>query len=417
MSLLILGVTHHTAPTELLERLAVPSDDHPKVLASLTALEHVVEAAVLSTCNRVEVYAHASRFHAALDELIGWFADRGEVDRETIAVALYSHFDDAAAGHLFSVASGLDSVIVGERQIAVQVKQAANVARDEDASRRVIQTLFNRAIRCSRRVRAETDIGRGASSMVELGLDVVAERAGDDLEGRTALILGAGKIGGLTAARLVDVGIGRTLIRNRSRERAERLADRFDGVVVDDLVPALAQADLVVCCAGASRPLIDVDIAQRALEQREATLLVLDLALPRNVDPACERLDGLDVVDLEDVRAVAEAGDTGQSMTEAQAIIDEETARFRAWTHAVSVEPTIRALRERADEVRTEELERLASRLSHLDEDEREAVEAVTRGIINTLLHEPTVRLKGLADRGGAEHYAIALRELFDLDE
>jgi glutamyl-tRNA reductase len=417
MSLLALGVTHETAPTELLERLAVPGDEHPKALASLTALEHVVEAAVLSTCNRVEVYAHASRFHPALEELIGWFADRGGIDPETAAVTVQSRFDDAAAAHLFAVASGLDSLIVGERQIAVQVKQAAKVARAEGASRRVVQTLFNRAIHCSRRVRSETDIDRGAASMVELGLRVATERADTSLAGRTALIVGAGKIGGLTAGCLDDLGVARTLIRNRSRDRAERLADRVGAVVVDDLGPALAEADLVVCCAGASRPLIGLADLRAALADRAAPLLVLDLALPRNVDPAAGDLDGVELIDLDDVRAVADEGETGASMAAALSIVEEETDRFRAWTHAVRVEPTIRALRERAEEVRADELERLASRLSHLDDGQRETVEALTRGIVNTLLHEPTVRLKGLADRGGAEHYAIALRELFDLDE
>lgn len=419
MSVLVVGLNHRTAPAGLLERVAVPPDEHAKAVHALTSLEHVVEAAVLSTCNRVEVYAHTSRFHAGLHEITRWFADRADVDPDAIAVAAYSEFDDQAAAHLFAVAGGLDSVIVGERQIALQVKQAAIAAREEGASRRVLQKLFNQALYCSRRIRSETEIMRGASSMVDVGLEIAAEHLDGDLAAREVLIVGAGKIGGLAASALADVGVGGTRVRNRSVERAERLAAKVGGSTVDagELEAALAEVDLVVCCAGVRAPLLDRETLHPSTVEREGRpLVVLDLAMPRNVAPDVAEMDGIELIQLEDVRARAKATATGEATTAARDIVEEEAGLFRAWTQAVRVDPTIRALRERAEDVRRAEIERLAGRLADLDEREREAVDSLTRGILNTLLHDPTVRLKSLADRGGAEHYALALRELFDLE-
>jgi glutamyl-tRNA reductase len=421
MSLLVVGLNHRTATSDLLQRAAVPSDDRGKALDEVAALEHVIEAAVLSTCNRVEVYAHTGRFHAGLEQILSWLAARAGVDVDTLASNAYSHFDDRAAAHLFAVASGLDSVIVGERQIALQVKQATVAACEAGASRRVLGRLFERAISVSRRVRSETAIMNGASSMVDVGLDVAARTLGGALAGRDVLIVGAGKIGGLAAARLRSEEVGEVLVRNRSPERSERLAGRVGGTVVGDgeLGPALGTVDLVVCCTGASMPILDRELVVAATRSRGARspLVLLDLGMPPNVDPACADIDGVQIIDLDDGRAEADQRAELDAVDEARAIIEEEAARFRAWTHAVKVEPTIRALRERGEEVRRTELERLSSRLADLDGRERDAVEALTRGILNTLLHEPTVRLKELADGGGAEHYANALRDLFDLDE
>lgn len=421
MSLLVLGMNHRSADVAVLERVAVPGDELGKALRALSSLEHVVEAAVLSTCNRVEVYAYVSRFHAGLDELVGWFASRSTGASQLPESAHYAYYDDRAAAHLFSVASGIDSLVVGERQIALQVKQAAVAARAENASRRVLHRLFDHALYASRRVRSETDISRGASSMVDLGLDAAAEAIGGSLAGRTVLIIGAGKLGGLSGGRLRAEGVGRVLVRNRTPAKAQRLAARVAGETVGDggLRAAIAAADVVVCCASASSVVLDAELVVDALRRREPArpLVLLDLAMPRNVDPACAALLGVTTIDLDDVRGAVETTVAGEAMDAARAIVEEEATRFHSWLQAVRVDPTIRSLRNRAEAVRSAELERLANRLSGLDDRQREAVEALTRGIVNTLLHDPTVRLKALADGGGAEHYAMALRELFDLDE
>jgi glutamyl-tRNA reductase len=446
VSVLVVGCNHRSADLALLERLAVPTEELPKALTALTRLPHVTEAAILSTCNRVEVYASVSRFHAGLGEIRGWLAERGDIHPQDLEELHYSYHDDRAAAHLFSVAGGVDSMVVGERQIAIQVKAAMEAARAEGTARRVLQRLFRQAVRVGRRIRRDTDISRGASSMVDVGLEVARQRLGAaDLTGRRVLIVGAGKVGSLTAEQLADEGVDRVLVWNRSPDKAHRLAGKVDaltddvaGEVVDDggLRTALASADLVVCTTGAPEPVLDADLVAAALTERATAgavggarsgaglgpdndhpLVLLDLAMPRNVDPACETLPGVSVVDIADVRDRADRGVTGDVLASARAVVDEEADRFAAWVAATEIEPTIRDLRGRAEGVRNAELDRLGPKLATLDDRQRAAVEALTRGIVNTLLHEPTVRLKRLADDGAAEPHADALRELFGLDD
>lgn len=422
MSLLVVGCNHRSAELPLLERLTVPGDELGKALSSLLELDHVLEAAVLSTCSRVEVYAHVARFHPGLAELRSWFSERGDVHPQEFDVHHYSYHDDRAAAHLFAVTCGLDSMIVGERQIALQVRQAMEAAYEQGSVRRLLLRLFRQAVQVGRRVRAETDLARGASSIVDVGLDVACEQLGSPLAGRRVLLVGAGKIGSLTSQRIAASGVAHADVWNRSEEKAARLAAKIDGSVVPDggLGAAVAAADAVICTTGAPEPVIDRELVTRAVSGRsrsERPLVLLDLGMPRNIEPECGELDGVRLVDLGDVREVADRGVTGEVIAEAQGIVDEEAARFAAWTRARQVEPTIRAIRARADEVRRDELDRLARRLSTLDQRQREAVEALASGIVNTLLHGPTVRLKDLADRGVAEQYADALRELFDLDD
>ena len=420
MSILVVGANHRSAPLDVLERLAVPAEELPKALRSLLQLEHVLEAAVLSTCNRVEVYTHVSRFHPGMQEVRGWLAERADIHPQDLDASLYSFYDDRAAAHLFAVAGGLDSMIVGEQQIALQVKQVMEQARLEGTSRRMLGRLFRQAVKVGRRVRRETDITAGASSLVDVGLDAAAERLGGALRDREVLIVGAGKIGALTAARLRDQAPRSVRVANRSMDKATRLAARIEGDVVPagGLAAAIAASDLVVCTTGAPNPVLETTMIRDVLRDRPGRpLVLLDLAMPRNVEPGCADLEGVTVLDLVDVRAAADRSVTGEVVAEAHDIVDEEAGAFLAWLNAIEVEPTIRALRHRADAVRQDELDRLSAKLSTLDDRQREAVEALARGIVNTLLHEPTVRLKELADSGGAEHHANALRELFDLDE
>jgi glutamyl-tRNA reductase len=426
VSVLVVGCNHRSADLALLERLAVPADELPKALASLTRLPHVSEAVLLSTCNRVEVYASVTRFHAGLAEIRGWLAERGDVHPQDLEELHYSYHDDRAAAHLFAVAGGVDSMVVGEQQIAVQVKASMEAARAEGSARRVLQRLFRQAVRVSRRIRRDTDISTGASSMVDVGLDVARQRLGAaDLTGRTALIVGAGEVGSLAAARLQDEGAARIRVWNRSADKAERLAAKVEGDVVPSggLTAAVAAADLVVCTTGAPEPVLDTDLVAAALTDRElrqggdAPLVLLDLAMPRNVAAGCAALGGVSVVDIADVRDRADRSVTGDVLAAARAVVDEEADRFGAWVAASEIEPTIRDLRTHAEEVRIAELDRLAGKLAPLDDRQRAAVEALTRGIVNTLLHEPTIRLKSLADGGAAEAHADALRELFGLDD
>lgn len=418
MSVLVLGLNYKTAPIALLERMAVPADHLPKALKSLTDREHVVEAVVLSTCNRVEVYAHVSKFHPGVADVRNFFAEWSGLPPEDFVDATYDYYDDRAATHLFAVTSGLESMVVGERQIHLQVKQAFAAADAEHAAGRVLQALFRQALTVGRRTRAETGISEGAASMVDVGLDAAASVLGD-LRGRVVLIVGAGKMGGMAAGRVMG-SADSILIVNRSAERAERLAERVSGSVLAyaDLEAGLVQADLVLTSTGASVPIIEPEAVAAAMAQRpDRPLVLVDLAVPRDVDPACSSLAGVTVLDVDAIREVTDTGATGAEVVKARALVEEAAERFAAWRRSVRVEPTIAALRARAEIVRAAEVARYAGRLNDLSDRERDAVEALTKGIVNTLLHEPSVRLKTIADTRGDDAHAIAMRELFDLPE
>lgn len=418
MSVLVLGLNYKTAPIELLERVAVPAEHLSKALTSLRQREHVLEAVVLSTCNRVEVYARVTKFHGGVADVRNFFADWSGLPPEDFVDATYDYFDDRAAAHLFAVASGLESMVVGERQIHLQVKQAFLAAQEEDACGRVLQSLFRQALHVARRTRSETGISEGAASMVDVGLDA-ATKVLHDLRGRTVLIVGAGKMGGMGAGR-VRGSADRILIANRSEEKAQRLADRVGGEVLAfaDLADGLAAADLVLASTGAPIPVVEHDAVAAAMTRRpDRPLVLVDLAVPRDVDPGCSYVPGVTVLDVDTIRSVTDVGRTGEEVAKARTLVDEAAQRFAAWRRAVQVEPTITALRSRAEDVRAAELQRFAARLGELDDKQRDAIEALTKGIVNTLLHEPSVRLKTIADAHGDDAYAAALRELFDLPE
>lgn len=417
MSVLVLGLNHKTASVDLLERVAVPDESLQKALATLVACEHVSEAVVLSTCNRVEIYASVSRYHGGLADLRSVMAERAGLAPEDFLSHTYDYFDEGAAAHLFSVASGLDSMVVGERQINLQVKQAFKRAQEEQAVGRLLQTLFSQALRAARRVRSSTRIGDGASSMLDLGLELAA-RDLDGIDGRHVLLVGAGKIGGMAAGRL-DTRAASITVANRSPERAQRLVERISGPAttapLEDLAAAIARADLVITSTGAAQPLVRPDMIP--VDRTPRPLVLLDLAVPRDVDPLCATLDGVTVRNVEDLRTMVVNGPTGSEVDAAEQILLEEARKFQAWRSSVRAEPTITALRARAEAVRRGEVERLAGRFGELDERQVEALDALTRGIVNTLLHEPTVRLKQLSDGDDGGSYALALRELFDLPE
>jgi glutamyl-tRNA reductase len=418
VSVLVLGLSYKTAPVGLLEQVAVPAERLPKALASLLVRDHVTEAVVLSTCNRIEVYANVTRYHGGMADLRNFFAEWGGLAPEDFVDLAYDHYDERAAAHLFTVASGLDSMVVGERQVHLQVRQALKTAEAEGSCGRILQALFRQALRVGKRTRAETGITAGASSMVDVGLQAATHILGD-LADQTVLLLGAGKMGGMAATRVASAA-GRVLIANRTIEKAVRLATRVGGEALDlrCLPGGLREADLVVTSTGSSIPLIEAEAVAAVMPERaERPLVLLDLAMPRDVDPAAGMIDGVTVLDIDTIHRLTRGGGTGSEVAKARAVVEEETRRFVAWTRAVRVEPTITALRTYAEAVRTSELERCGAKLGDLNERQAQAIDALTRGIVNTLLHEPTVRLKALADVRGGDLYAAALRELFDLPE
>jgi glutamyl-tRNA reductase len=418
MSLLVVGLSHRTAPVSLLERAAVAAEELPAVLHELLRGDHVSEVLVLSTCNRVEVYAEVDRFHGGLQDASTVLANRVGLDVPSLGEHLYVHYEDAAVLHLFSVAAGLDSLVVGESQILGQLREAYAAAADLDAVNRELHELCQHALRAGKRVHSETGIDRAGASVVSVGL-TEAERVLGPLAGKRALVIGAGSMGALSAATLVRSGIGELAIANRSPERAARLAGQLGGraVPLDDVPGELAGADVVVGCTGAVGTVLSAATVEAALPARAGRpLVLLDLALPRDVDGAAGALPGVHYLDLAVLQEPAVRLGAHRDVERARQIIGEEVAGRLGARRATAVAPTVTALRARAAEVVDAELARLDARLPGLDATARAEVARTVHRVVQTLLHAPTVRVKQLAERPGGGAYADALRELFDLD-
>ncbi|MFL5737926.1 MAG: glutamyl-tRNA reductase [Actinomycetota bacterium] len=417
MPLLSLGISYRSAPVELLERFALTDDAFPKAYRRLTDQESVSEGVILSTCNRVEVYASVPSYHAGFQSLKRFLADSAEVDPDDLAAPLYSHYEEAAAEHLFEVVAGLDSMVLGEPQILTQVRAAARTAAAEGATGPELAALFSAAARTGRRVRAETGIGASPHAFVEAGVDLAERSLGGSLAERPVLVVGAGLMGGLAVEHLRGRGVRDVRIANRSAERAERLASRSSATATDfaDLADELSSADVIVSLTGAAGTVISrPEMEHGAPHQR----FVLDLAVPRDVEPAVRDVEGVEVADLTDVRAYLEETSpaTEEAMAAARAVVHEEVGRYVARRRSERVAPVIRELHARGDAVRAAELKRVAAQLSELTDDERAAVERLADGIVAKLLHDPIVHLKKRAAAGAAEDASRTLAELFRLD-
>ena len=419
MSVVVVGLNHRTVPLDLLERMTVPSSLLPKALADLTSREHVTEAVVLSTCNRIEVYAFAEKFHGAYQDIRNFFAEVSHVAPEEFSDHLTSLYDGDAARHLFSVASGLDSAVLGEHEILGQVRTAWEVSSAEGAVGPVLNPLFRHALEVGKRVRTETAISRNITSVSQAAVAMATDRLGG-LEGRQVLVVGAGEMGEGLARALHSGGVAGIRVANRTWDRAVEVAERLGGVPVrlDDLPHHLAEVDVLLTSTGASAVILEHgDLASVVGERHGRELLVVDIAVPRDVDPAAGEIEGVTLLDMDDLREFAEVGirERQREVTAVQAIVDAELDRYVDESTARSVAPLVASLRSRGDLVRSGELERLSARLGDLDDRQREAIEALATGIVGKLLHEPTVRMKDAAGTARGERLAEALRDLFDL--
>jgi glutamyl-tRNA reductase len=421
VSVVVVGLSHRTAPLDLLERMAVPEERLPKALADLVARDFVSEAVVLSTCHRVEVYAVAERFHGAMADVRHFLSELSFVPPEEFSDHLYVHYDDAAAAHLFSVAAGLDSVVLGESQILGQVRDAWDRARVEGAAGSRLSQLFRHALEVGKRARSETAIARGITSLSQAAVALAGERLGG-LTGRNVVVLGAGEMGAGLVDEVTDADVPGScvVVANRTRLRAEQLAERAGGraVTLDGLPSALATADLLLTSTGATSVVLTAaEVAAVLAARPDQPLLIVDLGMPRDVDPAVADLPGVSLLGLSDVETFVNASmeERRREVVPVRAIVAEEVDR---WVEAVTARfatPTVAALRQRAEDVRQSELARYRNRLADLEPREREAVEALTRSLLGKLLHDPTVRLKDAAGSAKGDRLAGALRELFDL--
>jgi glutamyl-tRNA reductase len=414
-------MSHRTAGVRVLERAAIGASELPKLLHDLMACEHVSEAAVLSTCNRVEVYAVVDAFHGALGEVNSVLSRTTGVDTEVLVENLYVYYAGAAVQHLFSVAGGLDSMVVGEPQILGQVRNAYSTAREAGTVGTALHEVIQYALRVGKRVHAETGIdSAGASVVSEVLTD--AEQLIGGLDGRTALLVGAGAMGGLAAAHLRRAGVTDIVIANRTVDNGVRLAENLgtEGVSaratgLDALAEEMARVDLVVACTGATDTVLDAEVVAAAMRERDS-LVLCDLGLPRDVDPAVVRLPGVSVIDLEALQRRLPANPADDHAGAARQLVADEVAEYLTAQRSAAVTPTVTALRKRAAEVVDTELLRLDSRLPQLDDGVRDELNRTVRRVVDKLLHTPTVRVKELASAPNGTEYADALRELFNLD-
>ncbi|WP_338495506.1 glutamyl-tRNA reductase [Streptomyces sp. SJL17-4] len=431
MSLLVVGLSHRSAPVSILERAALPADTQAKLLQDTLAAEPAAEATVLATCNRIELYADVDKFHAGVAELSTLLAQHSGVGLDELTPYLYVHYEDRAVHHLFSVACGLDSMVVGEGQILGQIKDTLALGQELHTAGRLLNDLFQQALRVGKRAHSETGIDRAGQSLVTFGLERLVDGTdGTDVDtwakGKKALVIGAGSMSSLAAATLARSGVSEIVIANRTLARAERLAQILNepggtGVVAHaaEMVAVgdeLTRADVVVSCTGATGLVLTGDDIETAVQGRRTPLALLDLAMPRDIDAAAHRIPGVRLVDIESLAEASADAPMAADVDQVRGIVSDEVAAFGAAQRAAHITPTVVALRTMAADVVAGEIARLEGRLPDLDDKQRAEITQTVRRVVDKLLHAPTVRVKQLASEPGGAGYADALRTLFDLD-
>jgi glutamyl-tRNA reductase len=407
MNLLAVGVSHRTAPVPVLERLAASPGDIPQVLAELLTGEFIGEALVLSTCNRVEVYAGVSGFHGGLTEIVAVLARRAGCTPTELAPYAYVHYDTEAVRHAYRVATGLDSMVVGEAQILGQLRDAYGLAAEHDATGRLLHELMQQALRVGKRAHSETGIDRAGQSIVSAALDLAAGSDGG-LAGRSALVVGAGAMGALALATLRRAGAGPLYVTNRTAHRAVRLAELHGAVALPAI--DLSTVDIVVSATTTRGYVIRPDEVTRPMT-------IVDLAVPRDVDPAVADLPGVRLIDLELLgAALRDSHGLAADQAVVEQIVSTEVEAFRSWLRGLDLAPTLAALRGRADQLVETELRRLAHRRPDLTAEQRADIAHTLHRVVQRLLHQPTVRVRELAAGPGGDRYPELLRDLFDLD-
>jgi len=419
MSILVVGASHRSAPVEILEQLAVDGSGAAKLRTAVLDTAHVNEAVVLATCNRIEVYADVDRFHGSIDDLISLLVQRTDLGAEALTASLYVHYDEAAVAHLFSVAAGLESMVVGESQILGQVRAALRSGQDDTSVGTTLNALFQQGLRVGKRAHAETGIDQAGQSLVSVALADAAEVVGP-LRGLRVLVVGAGSIAALAAASARRAGAGDIVVLSRTLRQAKVMARSVDAVAgeLTTLVTEIAAADLVVSCTGATSPIITDYVMASAMTTRVSgvPLAVIDLALPRDVEPSVSLLSDVSVIGLETLATSIHNSAALEDVAAVRAIVAEEVAAFVAAREAARVAPTLVALRTMATDVVSAELDRLWSRRDDLTFEQRAEIIRTVGRVADKLIHEPSVRIKQLAGRSPDSSYAEALAELFALD-
>ena len=419
MSVIVVGLNHRTVPLDLFEKMTVPEAKLPKALADLSSRENISESVILSTCNRIEIYAYAEKFHGAYQDIRNFLSEISHVAPEDFSDHLIGLFGSDAVEHLFKVSSGIDSAVIGEHEILGQVRSAWELAIEEQAVGTVLNSLFRHSLEVGKRARSETLISRNITSVSQAAV-AMADKQLNGLIGKRVLVVGAGEMGEGMAKSLHAGGITELRVANRTWDRAVETAERLNGkpVRLDELPQNLTEVDLLLTSTGATAAILeygDLDEAARQREGRE--LLIVDIAVPRDVDPAAAELDGVTLLDMDDLREFAEKGIRAREkeVSSVIEIINEELERFSNLFSARSVAPIVTQLHSRAEEIRNAELQKLFRKFPELTSEQLKGIETLTSVIANKLIHEPTVRLKDAAGTPKGERLSEALQDLFDL--
>jgi glutamyl-tRNA reductase len=427
VSVIVVGLEQNHSPLDLLERVAVPENELSKALGRLRDQSNLSEAVIVSTCLRTEVYAVVERFHDGVAELQEFLATVSGSPADSLTEHLTVRFDDDVTHHLFSVASGLDSAVLGESEVLGQVRRAWERARSEQVSGPVLSSLFRHAVETGKRVRSETAIARGITSLSHGAVALAARHRPDGLTGARVLVVGAGEMGEGVAQALSGAGAAHLVVANRTEDRSAAVvtglpagtADQVAVAGLDGLGDLLATADVVFTSVGTAHPVIDRPMLGPALNGRgpDRPLVVMDLGVPRNVEPSAAGLDGLVLLDMDALRAAVSDALSGREdeVAEAERIVADEVERYRVASRARDAAPIVSALRERVETARRAELDRQRTKRSDLSDSQWEQVDAVTRAMMAKLLHQPTVALKDAAGTPRGERLVEALRTLFDL--
>jgi glutamyl-tRNA reductase len=425
VSVVVVGIEHHRAPLDVLERAVVDESELPKVLASLRAKPNLAEVVVLSTCLRTELYAVVERFHEGVADLQEHLAGSVGMTVEQLSEQLTVHFDDAVSVHLFEVAAGLRSAVPGEHEVLGQVRNAYDRAAAERASGPVLMGLFESAVRAGRKVRSETSIARGTTSLAHLSVDLVADRLAGRFGSGRIVVVGAGQMSRGVVAALGSKGAdgSQLLVLNRTPQKAIEVAETIGGTgsSLDSLAGALAEADAVIVTTSATSPVLDRDTVSEALSarvgRRLAPLVVVDVSVPRNVDPTVGVLGGVELHDMSALRGLADRALAGRrdEVDRAEEIVRDEVERYRSESRARGAAPQVALLRGRLEELRRTELDRLRTKQKDLTDGEWDRIDEATRSVLAKLLHGPTVALKEAAGTPRGERLVEAMRALFDL--
>lgn len=421
MNIILIGMNHKTAPVEIREQLSISCEENSTPLPEIRKIGSLKEVLYLSTCNRVEVLARVTDEGAAIESLRGFIFSRGNLPEEELGKCLYVYRDEEAVRHLFRVASSLDSMVMGEPQILGQVKDAYRQCVERGTSGIILNKLLHHAFRVAKRVRTETGIANNAVSVSFAAVEL-AKKIFGNLQGKTTLLIGAGEMSELAARHLINQGVGRIIVANRTYERAVALANHFHGVPAgfDHLGERLQEADIVIGSTGAPGYVITKEMVAAALHRRRNRLMYfIDIAVPRDIDPAVGGIDNVYLYNIDDLQQTVDEN-IRERMKEAQKaedIIGEEVLNFAAWHNTLEAVPTIRALRDKVEGIMKGELERAPAWVKNLNDEERKEIEILLSSVLNKVLHDPITGLKEETQEDGAKSYIAAIRRLFKLED